>query len=1108
MGIETDSSEHAQQAEHAIADTALGETIHAPEMHHDPPPEAIREPRNRILGEGIQYEQQRNDVHAALFGAPIATTRIGRFVVLEKLGQGGMGVVFAAYDPELDRKVAIKLMREDSDRSEEHRVRTRREAQSMARLSHPNVVQMFEVGEHDGQLFLAMEFVRGRTLGAWLSDHRGDVPGRSWQEVIDVFVQAGRGLMAAHAAGLVHRDFKPDNVMVGNDGRVRVMDFGLARPGESSAALSTIRAISSTTRGDASALTRSLTSTGAILGTPAYMSPEQFESADVDARSDQFSLCVSLYEGLYGERPFSGDTWNTLMVSVLAGQLRQPPAHTQVPAWLRTVVIRGLERKPSARWPSIKELLAAIEGELSRANRRRRSRRLMIGAAASVFLGTGVVGANYAAKARARATCETLGASIEEVWPGPEGQARERVRDAALASGLSYAEEMPDRLDPWLDDYAARWQKTRRETCVLHRVEHSVDDKFRAQADACLWDRKESLAAVLENLAGGDKTAILGAVPAVTSLPTLEDCADAIALRDQELLPEETDLREPVADARRQLLAARSLATAGATEDAVRQLRALLESPAVHDWPALRAEVLTELGRREANAGEVATGEGHLTDAVRLAGGRGHMAVAAEAAAYLITVVGIDASRPAEALVWNELAQVFLERSHRQGTLLDAERVQNLAKLKFKNSDLDEARAGYERALAINERLLPANHPDIATNLGNISLVLIQQGALDNAEDYLLRARQARVEAFGEVHPRSVEALSSIAHLHFMRGDYDKAEQTIRETLELAIRVYGAEHSFVARTYGNLGAALSALGKYDEAFKALKRNHELNLKLLPPDHDLLALSFSNLGSFQNDRGEFRDALALLQSAQQILEQKQGSKSQYLAGVLEARALAVRHIKGSVEEAEQLFRRALALYEQNNGPMHANVATSLGELAYFLIERGEHDEAATLLERAWGIAETLDPGHADRGYVTLVRAQLARTRGQLEEAERHYQYTLDLFRGSLGPESPQLFEPLYGLGRIALARGQHKEAREHLEQALALLESTLSTPEELARVQFALAQALVVTPAERTQAIKLARLAVEKYERYPEANAPELTTIRAWLVDKMSFRSRR
>lgn len=294
---------------------------------------------------------------------------------------------------------------------------------------------------------------------------------------------------------------------------------------------------------------------------------------------------------------------------------------------------------------------------------------------------------------------------------------------------------------------------------------------------------------------------------------------------------------------------------------------------------------------------------------------------------------------------------------------------------------------------------------------------------------------------------------------------------------------------------------LNRQGKFDEAFELHKRSHKLKLKLLPSDHDGLAVSYGNLGTEHNNRGEYRDALPLLQSAQQILEQKQGAKSQYLARVLTSRARAVRHIEGPVEEAEQLYRRALATHEQNDGPTHANVAMVLVDLADLQVDRGKLDEAAALIKRAEEIAETAyDPGHPDRGGVILARARLAFVRGQHDEANRKYQHALDLFRAALGPEHPQTIEPLTGLGLTATARGQHSEARAHLEQAIALLEATLATPEELARVRFALAQALVVTPVDHARAVELARQAVDDYGRYPEANAAELSKIRAWLAD--------
>lgn len=307
-----------------------------------------------------------NEAHAALFGEPATSTKVGRYTVLTRLGAGGMGVVYAAYDSDLDRKIALKLVRGQLSESPEHRARIRREAQAMARLSHPNVVQVYEVGEHEGELFVAMEFVRGETLSLWLgrAPDAGDdrVAKRSWRSVVDVFVAAGRGLAAAHKTGLIHRDFKPDNVMVDEDGRVRVMDFGLARSGDdASRSMSDMGTLA--TSSDAAIPAHQLTRTGALIGTPAYMAPEQLCGEPVTERSDQFSLCVALYEGLYGMRPFASETMAELVMSVTEGNIRPPPPGTKVPRWLRAVVLRGLAVDPAERWSSLDELTKSLSND-------------------------------------------------------------------------------------------------------------------------------------------------------------------------------------------------------------------------------------------------------------------------------------------------------------------------------------------------------------------------------------------------------------------------------------------------------------------------------------------------------------------------------------------------------------------------------------------------------------------------------------------------------------------------------------------------------------------------------------------------------------------------
>ena len=307
-------------------------------------------------------------VKGKLFGTEKAEkVRIGRFVVLKRLGEGGMGVVYAAYDSELDRKIAIKLLHPEASidgSTDQATARLMREAQALARVSHPNVVQIYEVGAHGSEVYVAMEFVDGVTLSEWLSSTK-DPP---WREVLDVFIPAGRGLAAAHAKKLVHRDFKPANVLVAEDGQVRVLDFGLARRVRSPRAASDLT--KTNTQSGASNLNLTITNAGVRLGTPAYMAPEQHLGDDVDARTDQFCFCIALYEALYGQRPFPGNNMTALAMNVTQGKMHRAPKGSKVPDWLRRIVVRGLEVDPENRWPSMEALLEQL-GRDPGAKRRR-----------------------------------------------------------------------------------------------------------------------------------------------------------------------------------------------------------------------------------------------------------------------------------------------------------------------------------------------------------------------------------------------------------------------------------------------------------------------------------------------------------------------------------------------------------------------------------------------------------------------------------------------------------------------------------------------------------------------------------------------------------------
>ena len=310
---------------------------------------------SRATDEAMQQAVAQR-VKERLFGHTGPTQTLGRYTVLDVIGEGGMGTVLRAFDPQLDRQVAIKVLQGQLSHHDEARLR--REAIAMAKLSHPNVVQVYEVGDSEEGIFVAMELVSGQTLGEWMGR------AHDWRECVAAFIGLGEGLAAAHECGLVHRDFKPGNALIDTKGRPRVLDFGLARQSQSEpgaspdAPLAFVRQVLAVDRGVVA--NTPLTKTGTVVGTPAYMSPEQFYGEAVDARSDQFSFCATMYEALYGERPFGRGDLRTIMGRVSRHDVAAPPSRHGVPRALRKLLLRGLAPTPDARWSSMDELLGQL----------------------------------------------------------------------------------------------------------------------------------------------------------------------------------------------------------------------------------------------------------------------------------------------------------------------------------------------------------------------------------------------------------------------------------------------------------------------------------------------------------------------------------------------------------------------------------------------------------------------------------------------------------------------------------------------------------------------------------------------------------------------------
>ena len=400
-------------------------------------PEARSDEAPRPCGpdEPVELRQLRLAIKRRLFRrAADEPLRLGRFVVLERLGEGGMGVVFSGYDPTLDRKVAIKVLRsQPGDEGDRQRLRTLREAQALARLAHPNVIGVFEVGELEGSVFIVMEFVRGVTLKRWLAQPR-PVP-----EVVAALLAAGRGLLAAHRAGIVHRDFKPDNVMVGEDGAVRVLDFGLARLHVEADEVVATQPDAPLPAPGSEGLTR----TGVKVGTPAYMAPEQWAGTTPDARSDQYSFCAVLYEALHGVRPNAGDTIAGLTGAEPEAPLPTSPVRAGVPGWLQAAVRRGLARAPEDRFPTLADLLdlLARDPEAARRQRRRWAGQIAAAIAATALL---VVALGVTVTAIRRATAERQAEARREALREQIGELRGRGEAAEAARLLRTFVELPD----------------------------------------------------------------------------------------------------------------------------------------------------------------------------------------------------------------------------------------------------------------------------------------------------------------------------------------------------------------------------------------------------------------------------------------------------------------------------------------------------------------------------------------------------------------------------------------------------------------------------------------------------------------------------------------
>ena len=889
---------------------------------------------------------------------------VGRYVILSTLGVGGMGIVHAAYDPQLDRKVALKLVLPDAARGSHARLQ--REAQALAKLGHPNVVTIHDVGSFDERVWIAMEFIEGRTLRAWAREQP-----RTWQEVCAVMLDAGRGLAAAHLAGLLHRDFKPDNVMVGRDGRVRVMDFGLARSdhAKDETCAGSPAEFEQSATSSSSALGLHLTRTGALLGTPAYMAPELLSGVAATAASDQFSFCVALWEQLYGERPFVGESLVELALEISKGRPRTPPRGTATPRWIRRICERGMAEDPNHRWPSLDVLLR----ELERVQARARARRVLVLVGGLALVAGGLGGYRTLEHRQRVQACAAEGDTIAEVW---NADLAELTRARLQQTDASDAVVIAERVTTLLDDYARQWRSTRTSVCTDAEVHDRLSPALARRARHCLDTRRLELGAVIDALSRPERRSIQDMIRGANALPQSSLCVDPLVLDALPELPR--DKLEALGTVRTLLARAWAASLTKDADASMATAKAALEEAERLGWTPMIAEARVLYGYALAYAGVLLPSEEALARAYAEAVEARAWAVASEAAVAMIFVVGVEQRRFGEGTLWFQNAELTGTLAGDPGASLEIRRLNNIGALYNVRGDLERAQQMHRQAVELAATALGPGHLEIGINAINLASIAIDLGELDEAEDSLERALAVSERALGQDHADLATVHMLYGDLHTTRGEFDAADRSYRRALTIREHVLGPHHPLVAPLLNNFSLLARDQGEFAEAEARLLRALKILRAHDGPNRIELANVLFNLGELAVMRSDFEAGVRYHAEAtrlrREVFDPEHEAVGKGLERLGRARFLAGRHAEATTD-----YRVAVAIYQHAIGPDALVVGELTLDMAEIMHADGREAEAETAARRAVELGELhRDAPLLGRAYWLLAQITWPRT----------------------------------------------------------------------------------------------------------------------------------